>query len=195
MEKGERTRQALLDAAIARFAARGYQRTSVSDIARDVGVTPAAVYAYYPSKEALFTAAVNADAEELVMVAADVLLRYLDHEPLSKVVTHLAESVLQAVDDHPLALQVLAGREAMPAADILDLPSLVTLRDALTSGIAYSQAEGQVRPDVDAATMALGLESIVLSQLASSVQEGFSAERWSAVIAVMQAARDPPAPQ
>jgi AcrR family transcriptional regulator len=33
--KGERTRQRLLEAAIQRFAADGYRRTSVSDIARD----------------------------------------------------------------------------------------------------------------------------------------------------------------
>jgi AcrR family transcriptional regulator len=192
VEKGERTRRALLTAAVQRFAADGYQRTSVSDVARDVGVTPAAVYAYFPSKEALFAAAVNADAEELVALAANVLIDFLDHDSLPHVITQLAEEVLGAVDSHPLARNVLSGREQLPATDVLDLPSLVNLREALAGGIEYGQAMGQVRAGIDPKVMALGLESIVLSQLAISVQEGYSAERWHAVVAVMQAALEPP---
>jgi len=37
--KGDRTRQRLLEIAVKRFAADGYRRTSVSDIARDAGLT------------------------------------------------------------------------------------------------------------------------------------------------------------
>ena len=40
--KGERTRRRLLDIAVQRFAADGFRRTSVSDIAREAGLTPAA---------------------------------------------------------------------------------------------------------------------------------------------------------
>ncbi|HWC40072.1 MAG TPA: TetR family transcriptional regulator, partial [Acidimicrobiales bacterium] len=67
--KGERTRQALLGAAIARFSTDGLRGVALSDVARDVGVTPAAVYAYFPGKEALFAAAVDTDADALVEVA------------------------------------------------------------------------------------------------------------------------------
>jgi len=65
VRKGERTRAALIRAAIDRFAAEGFHRVSLTDIARDVGVSPTAVYRYFPDKEALFEAAVNADAEAL----------------------------------------------------------------------------------------------------------------------------------
>ncbi len=58
--KGDRTRQRLLEIAVQRFAADGYRRTSVSDIARDAGLTPAATYAYFRNKEALFQAAAEA---------------------------------------------------------------------------------------------------------------------------------------
>src|SRR5260370_10446685 len=60
--KGERTRRALLDAAIARFGRDGYRRTSVAEIARDARLSGTAAYAYFPSKEALFVAAVGEDA-------------------------------------------------------------------------------------------------------------------------------------
>ena len=64
--KGERTRLRLLELAIERFGERGYRATSVSEIARAAGLTQAAAYAYFPSKEALFDAAVDADAAPLV---------------------------------------------------------------------------------------------------------------------------------
>ncbi|MDQ1395113.1 MAG: hypothetical protein QOG64_372 [Acidimicrobiaceae bacterium] len=191
VEKGERTRRALLDSAIRRFSADGFQRTSVSEVARDVGVTPAAVYAYFPSKEALFAAAVDADAEELVTVAGNVLIDHLESETLPAVITRLADAVLAGVDRHPLALKVLSGSEPIAADRILELPSLVRLRHLLADGITYGQAAGQVRVDVDAETMALGFETIVLNQLSASVQEGYSAERWQAVIAVLEAAIRP----
>ena len=60
--KGEQTRQAILDAAIARFGRDGYRATSVADIARDAGVGGTVAYAYFPSKEALFLAAIDEDA-------------------------------------------------------------------------------------------------------------------------------------
>ena len=48
--KGEQTRLAILDAAIARFGREGYRATSVADIARDAGVSGTAAYAYFPNK-------------------------------------------------------------------------------------------------------------------------------------------------
>src|SRR5262249_56215036 len=67
--KGERTRQRLLDIAIRRFAEDGFRRTSLSDIARAAGLTPAAAYAYFAGKGGLFQAAVDADAGALIAAA------------------------------------------------------------------------------------------------------------------------------
>ncbi len=48
------TRSALLMAAVLRFARDGYDRTSVREVAADVGVNQALVYRYFGSKDALF---------------------------------------------------------------------------------------------------------------------------------------------
>ena len=48
------TRQALRDAATALFAERGYDRTTVRDIATRAGVNQALLFRYFGSKEALF---------------------------------------------------------------------------------------------------------------------------------------------
>ncbi|MCV7444162.1 TetR/AcrR family transcriptional regulator [Mycobacterium paraense] len=52
----QRTRQALLQAAMKRFVADGVHQTSVSDIAADVGVTERTFYRHFPSKHAVIFA-------------------------------------------------------------------------------------------------------------------------------------------
>src|SRR6187551_1395678 len=64
--KGEQTRRAILDAAIARFGRDGYRPTSVADIARDADVGGTVAYAYFPNKEALFLAAIDEDAAGVI---------------------------------------------------------------------------------------------------------------------------------
>lgn len=53
------TRAAILAAARARFAAEGYERTTLRAVAGDVGVDPAMVIRYFGCKEALFAAAAD----------------------------------------------------------------------------------------------------------------------------------------
>ena len=51
------TRQALLEAASSRFLRLGYDRTTLRDVAADVGVNIALIKRYFDSKEGLFKAA------------------------------------------------------------------------------------------------------------------------------------------
>src|SRR3954454_20217970 len=54
-----RTRAAILDAARAAFAERGYEAVSIRAVARDAGVDPALVHRFHGSKEDLFVAAME----------------------------------------------------------------------------------------------------------------------------------------
>jgi AcrR family transcriptional regulator len=54
-----RTRAAILDAARAAFAERGYDAVSVRGVARAAGVDPALVHRFYGGKEDLFVAAMQ----------------------------------------------------------------------------------------------------------------------------------------
>ncbi|HEX6476989.1 MAG TPA: TetR/AcrR family transcriptional regulator [Acidimicrobiales bacterium] len=188
--KGERTRQALLEAAILRFSADGLRGVALSDVARDVGVTPAAVYAYFPGKEALFTAAVDADADALVEVALDAVERGRFTGDWGE----LIQLLLDSLPDHPLARRVLSGLEPESTERLLDIPALARLRAQLAELIASDQDDGAVRGDVDPTPLADGLVTIVLALLIGVLQTGGrpQPERAPGVIAVFEAALRPP---
>jgi AcrR family transcriptional regulator len=56
---GSDTRERILDAARARFAAHGYDRTRIRDVAVDAGVDPALVHYFFKTKDGLFVAAME----------------------------------------------------------------------------------------------------------------------------------------
>ena len=77
--KGDRTRHAILAAAVIRFAREGYRGTSVADACRDAGLSTTASYPYFANKEALFVAAVDEDVAGLIDDAVSLVV--LDEEP------------------------------------------------------------------------------------------------------------------
>src|SRR5438874_12738607 len=103
--KGARTRQALLDAAVARFGRDGYRGTSVAEIARDARLSGTAVYAYFPNKEALFIAAVDEDAAAVIEEGLTSLTADLDVHRWRQT---LIFTLVAAVGRHALARRVLA---------------------------------------------------------------------------------------
>ncbi|HEY5888149.1 MAG TPA: helix-turn-helix domain-containing protein [Acidimicrobiales bacterium] len=69
------TRDRALDAALASFAARGYEATSLDDVAGEVGVSKQAVLYYFSSKSILLDAVVDRSAAELSAALEDALAR------------------------------------------------------------------------------------------------------------------------
>src|ERR687896_1020875 len=51
--KKQRTRQQIIEAAMDLFAERGYQATTIADIAEAAEVSPRTFFSYFPSKEAV----------------------------------------------------------------------------------------------------------------------------------------------
>lgn len=188
--KGERTRRRLLEIAIERFGERGYRATSVSEIARAAGLTQAAAYAYFPSKEALFDAAVDADASALV---AEAEARVAD-VPARQLVPMLLVMFLGGLDRHPLVRRVLSGKEPEALERLVDLPVLGRLTGDIADAIRTAQGRGEVRTDLDADLFASGAETILLSLLMSVSQVGSSTEtrRQLGVLTIFDAVLRPP---
>lgn len=59
MNKGENTKQHILEVAKAEFLEKGFNDASVRNIAKTAGLTTGAIFRYFPDKESLFTALVE----------------------------------------------------------------------------------------------------------------------------------------
>lgn len=193
--KGAQTRQAILEAAIARFGREGYRATSVADIARDAGVGGTVAYAYFPNKEALFLAAIDEDAAAVIR---EGVIKAIDDLSVADWRQSLVFVLVDAVEGHPLAKRLLAGLEPEVTPRVLEIPALADMRRACGERIREEQADGKVRPDIDPMAIGNGVVSIVLSLLMSVVQLGSAtALTYGAdVAAVFRAALDagPPSP-
>jgi AcrR family transcriptional regulator len=185
--KGERTRQAILAAAITRFGRDGYRATSIADIARDAGVGGTVPYAYFPGKEALFLAAVDEDAAAVVEAGLESI-----GDDLGDWHQRLMATLIVSLEDHPLARRLLAGLEPEVTVRVLDIPALAELRKAVAERLRAEQATGVVRPDLDPPVIADGIVSIVLAILMTVVQLGpeASTAHGPGVFAVLEAALD-----
>src|SRR5215211_1842650 len=191
--KGERTRARLLDVAVRRFAVDGFRRTSVAAVAEESGVTAAAVYAYFPGKEGLFEAAVDADAAALISEAS----AGIDDRELVQGEPRLLPALVLGVEHHGLARRVLAGQESEVIDRLLAIPALIDLRHRLAEAIAAGQEAGRVRADIDAKAIAVGLETVTLALLMArlKVSPEYGDERRRGVEAVFRAVlRPPPGP-
>ena len=74
--EGRVTRDAILDAAIRAFAARGYRGASIDSIAAEVGVSRQGVLHHFPSKVKLLVAVLQRRDEEDTTVAAEMMERH-----------------------------------------------------------------------------------------------------------------------
>jgi AcrR family transcriptional regulator len=66
-ERGETTDR-ILDAAVRSFGARGYEATSLDDLAGELGITKQTILYWFPSKAALLDAVIDRSAADLAAV-------------------------------------------------------------------------------------------------------------------------------
>jgi len=164
--KGERTKRRLVEIAIERFGANGFRSTSVSEIARASGLTQAAAYAYFTSKEGLFHDAVDADADALLTEARAAVAGTPPRDLVAAYVVWL----VALLERHPLARRVLAGQEPEVIGRLAALPALDRFNEFLADELRQGQEAGEVRPDIDPDLIAPGIQSLVLGVLFTTVQ-------------------------
>jgi AcrR family transcriptional regulator len=151
------TREAILAAAVAAFAERGYRAVTVRDVARAAGVDPALVVRYFGSKAGLFAEGVGAIgasgiAEALAGPAAGLADRLADHLAGKEGTDSLAMLVLSVSDPDGRALL------SQLAADHLEGPVVASLAAA---GVPGTEARGRARA-VTAVVVGNALAAVVL---------------------------------
>ncbi len=148
-ERGERSRQAILDAAGPIFAERGYAGASLNAIIRASGLTKGGFYFHFPSKQALALAVIQDGQERWIQGAYEIALR--------------SPRAVDRVFAVPRALLAVGSdaRGGIAQRRLIDeLSTDPTLRDSLRRVMREqvkrtadlfreAQRAGEIRPDVD----------------------------------------------
>ena len=97
-QRDEQTRAAILGSAIEVFGQRGFRSTTIRQISGTLGIAAGSIYTYFPSKEALFRAAVGEGWERFLgelaaIVSAPLLLR----ERLDGILEHCFQTLQRAL--------------------------------------------------------------------------------------------------
>jgi AcrR family transcriptional regulator len=152
------TRKALRDAAIELFAERGYDRTTVRDIATRAGVNQALLFRYFGSKEALFEEAtaghLRAESEPSRLVAEmlDSLLAPASSARRDQVLTALLRTL--GTDDEAAAVRrKLNAGYAATLATLTDQPDADLRADLVLAwlfGISLMRGVAATQPLADA---------------------------------------------
>lgn len=142
------TRTAILDAARARFAGAGFDKTSIRAVAADAEVDPALVHHYFGTKQQLFAAAVE------FPVDPELFLRAIDAAPLDQLGVALVRGAV-TVWDSPAGPGVVATVRRMLAGE----PNLVrsfllqVVLERVRTRIATDEDDGRWRVSLVATQM------------------------------------------
>ena len=142
---GEWRRRQIIDEAIRCFAAKGFRGTTIRELAGRVGLTEAALYRYFPSKEALYQAIIDEKiAAPDPVLALEEAARAGDDRALFG---GLAHSLLSSVDADPSFLRILlhTGLEGHELSAPFFERRIRRLREFVTSYIERRSREGAFR--------------------------------------------------
>ena len=166
--RGRERVAALLDAGAALFAEKGYDRTTMTEIAERAGAAIGSLYQFFPSKQALAEALFDRFAERAAASFARIEERARGSSPAA-----LADLLV----DHKLGLR--SDREAAEAALSSAIAGIVERRkplgDAVRVRIADHPPFRQSLPDPDEATAA----SVMIAQILKGVPALAAAEEES----------------
>jgi AcrR family transcriptional regulator len=151
---------AVLERSVELFIERGFDGTSMEDLAQHVGITKSAIYHHVPSKDALLGLALDRALSGLEDAAADT--RAMDGPALDRLESLMRRSVDVLVERLPYVTLLLrvhgnsaVERDALTRRRRLDRFAAGLVKDAV--------AAGDLRPDVEPALTARLLFGMVNS--------------------------------
>ena len=156
-----RTKAAILSAATAIFAEKGFGGARVDDIAARAAINKRMLYHYFGGKEALYKAVL--EDTYVGIRSAEAELRLADRDP-EEAMRQLTAFTWNYFLDHPEFLSLLntenlmQGRYVRASKRIIALhsPMIALLRDTLQQGVQ----EGRFRPGVDPVELYISIASL-----------------------------------
>ncbi|ASR38304.1 TetR family transcriptional regulator [Prauserella marina] len=152
--------ESVLRVAVKLFNERGYDGTSMEDLARKLGITKSAIYHHVPSKQELLRLAVDRALDGLFGVAEEA--EKLAGPAIERLEFLVRGSVAVLVDRLPFVTLLLRVRGNTK----VERDALARRREfdrIVADLVAMAESEGDIRPDVDPAITARLLFGMVNS--------------------------------
>ena len=152
--------ESLLAVAVAVFNERGYDGTSMEDLARELGITKSAIYHHVTGKEELLRLGVGRALDGLFVILDEV--SGLDAPAMARLEELARRSVLLLAAELPFVTLLLRVRGNTKA----ERQALARRREfdaAVASLVTQARDEGDLRPDVDPAVVARLLYGMINS--------------------------------
>ena len=111
--KKQRTREQIIDAAMALFAERGYHATTIADIATAADVAPRTFFSYFPSKEAVVFHHVDRDLDGLASALRDRLPDETAFDGLRRWIDGMYDAWMAEEDDAALRKRLCREDEGL----------------------------------------------------------------------------------
>lgn len=147
-------RQALLTTALEMALANGPERVSVREVARQLGVSPAAPFRHFPTRRALMTAMAEEAALRLQLEVRKSLAR--QHGDALARLRSIGRGYLAWARTHAAHFRIVSARDQI---DLAASPTLQRhiqdVRDLTEQTVRAAQAAHLVAPEVDPAALAL----------------------------------------
>jgi AcrR family transcriptional regulator len=163
-EYKEHAKKRIIEAANAEFARKGYRKTTMSDIAKTLGVSKGAVYQYFSSKEALIGAVGDSFVESVIVNEFSVSR----NEGLIKTTEGAFERILKSMPSWfpNLMCDFLseAHRDDSARQQVREMDQMLVT--AISAFWEERRDAGEVPPDVDTESIARGLVALQLGLMA-----------------------------
>jgi AcrR family transcriptional regulator len=162
---GEERRVAILDAALAVFAERGYHASSIDDIAREGGVSKALIYEHFASKQDLYAELLEQHAGQLFSALSEAISEA--GRSASARLTVGFDAFYGFVEEHRVAWRMLF-REATDPEAVAVLDRITAEVTAFVAGV-IAEDPGARRNDDDEETREHGVQ-VIAQLLVGAVQ-------------------------
>lgn len=183
--RSEDTRSAILSAARKRFAAEGFERTTIRAVAADAGIDASMVMRYYGSKDGLFSAATDVQLHlpDLAEVAREALGKALirhwvelwESGDSSQVMIVLLRSAITNEDAAQQLRTIFTAQVMQAVGSVVDDPAEAATRAGLVSsqmlGLALTRYILQLPPvvEMDPDTIIAGVAPTIQRYLTGSI--------------------------
>lgn len=148
MPESDERQQQILNAAARVIIRQGYDKTTMSDIADEAGVSRGTVYAYFEGKEDLFEALLYGEIQQY----GQTWLEHIEANPRGGTIGGIYRAVLYAINSRPLMAAVMR-RDRRIIGNYLRKPDGLFANmqsSSVGSGLLEAlQAAGTIRKDVD----------------------------------------------